>query len=101
LQHLTFHPAAYFFLMASFFAETWQQYFTCELPLPLVEVGGLTVGPSFPPPLPTAVRRLLLLLMLLLLLLLVGGSGAAAHHSRHRCFVLLHQNVAKNDRKRY
>jgi hypothetical protein len=82
----------------TFFAETWQQYFTCELPLPLVEVGGLAVGPSFPPSLPTAVRRLLLLL--LLMLLLVCGSGpASAHHSRHRCFVLLHQNVAKKDRK--
>jgi hypothetical protein len=38
--------------------------------------------------------------LLLLLLLLVSGSGpAATQHSRHRCFVLLHQNVAKKDRK--
>jgi hypothetical protein len=85
----------------TFFAETWQQYFTCELPLPLVQVSGLAVGPPFPPPLPTAVHRLLLLLLLLVLLLLVGGSGPATQHSRHRCFVLLHQNVAKNDRKSY
>jgi hypothetical protein len=35
-----------------------------------------------------------------LLLMLLDRSGASAHHSRHRSFVLLHQNVAKKRQKK-